>query len=163
MKIKDAKELFGNCKMYVGTRSEEVQNKLFSLGFKWREARTDDKQVPRNIDKPFLYIIKGIITYGESFSYFKEDKLKEVYVELFLNVPITSSFRPFSNKKECWNEMLKHQPFGWVQNKKTGYKTLICNLTNSTVDFSDSYTKYQYIFEDYTFADGEPFGVKKGE
>ena len=24
-------------------------------------------------------------------------------------------FRPFKNEEECWQEMLKHQPFGWVK------------------------------------------------
>ena len=23
-------------------------------------------------------------------------------------------YRPFKSQEECWNEMLKHQPFGWV-------------------------------------------------
>ena len=23
-------------------------------------------------------------------------------------------YRPFENIKECWEEMLKHQPFGWI-------------------------------------------------
>lgn len=26
-------------------------------------------------------------------------------------------YRPFKNAEECWQEMLKHQPFGWA--KKT--------------------------------------------
>ena len=24
-------------------------------------------------------------------------------------------YRPFKTKEECWNEMLKHQPFGWIK------------------------------------------------
>lgn len=34
-------------------------------------------------------------------------------------------YRPFANADECWQEMQKHQPFGWVvcciikQNRKT--------------------------------------------
>ena len=28
-------------------------------------------------------------------------------------------YRPFNNTKECWNEMQKHQPVGWV--KRNGY------------------------------------------
>jgi hypothetical protein len=24
-------------------------------------------------------------------------------------------YRPFENKEECWQEMLKHQPFGWTK------------------------------------------------
>ena len=27
-------------------------------------------------------------------------------------------YRPFKTKKECWNEMMKHQPFGWLTSKK---------------------------------------------
>ena len=26
-------------------------------------------------------------------------------------------YRPFKDADECWQEMLKHQPFGWVRNK----------------------------------------------
>ena len=26
--------------------------------------------------------------------------------------------RPFKSREECWDEMLKHQPFGWVVNSK---------------------------------------------
>ena len=36
-------------------------------------------------------------------------------------------YRPFKNKKECWEEMLKHQPFGWV---KDGSR--MCNVINIT-------------------------------
>ena len=28
-------------------------------------------------------------------------------------------YRPFKSQEECWNEMLKHQPFGWVKSKKS--------------------------------------------
>ena len=28
-------------------------------------------------------------------------------------------YRSFANAEECWQEMLKHQPFGWVKEKKT--------------------------------------------
>ena len=28
------------------------------------------------------------------------------------------TYRPFETKEECWNEMLKHQPFGWLKSKK---------------------------------------------
>ena len=162
MKLKDAKELFGNCKMYVGTKSEEVQNKLFSLGFKWYSKEMDNRQVPRDTDKPFLYISNGIISYGEFFSSFKEDKRKEIYVELLLNVPITSSFRPFSNKKELWNEMLKHQPFGWLINKETGCYVYPILYTSITVVFADgNTTNFNNMFKEYTFADDTPFGIKE--
>ena len=27
---------------------------------------------------------------------------------------IKPTYRPFKNAEECWQEMLKHKPFGWV-------------------------------------------------
>lgn len=27
-------------------------------------------------------------------------------------------YRPFKDKEECWTEMQKHQPFGWVKEHK---------------------------------------------
>lgn len=27
-------------------------------------------------------------------------------------------YRPFANAEECWQEMQKHQPFGWLKDKK---------------------------------------------
>ena len=27
-------------------------------------------------------------------------------------------YRPFKNQEECWNEMLKHQPFVWLKESK---------------------------------------------
>ena len=28
-------------------------------------------------------------------------------------------YRPFKTQEECWQEMLKHEPFGWVVTKNT--------------------------------------------
>ena len=39
----------------------------------------------------------------------------------------TPKYRPFKTNGECWNEMLKHQPFGWVRNKKC--EALLWNVT----------------------------------
>ncbi|MDY6152145.1 MAG: hypothetical protein SPI06_01920 [Terrisporobacter sp.] len=43
-------------------------------------------------------------------------------------------YRPFANTKECWQEMKKHQPFGWVKSKKATRDVyfIITELTNST-------------------------------
>ena len=34
-------------------------------------------------------------------------------------------YRPFKDAEECWAEMLKHHPFGWVKDKETP-KFLVC-------------------------------------
>lgn len=62
-------------------------------------------------------------------------------------------FRPFKDAEECWNEMQKHQPIGWV---KYADKYI-------SISAIDSNNDYETDFDDYTFADGTPFGVKVEE
>ena len=63
-----------------------------------------------------------------------------------------SQYRPFKNKEECWNEMLKHQPFGWLSDKDGDY------LLPATIgDESD----FIFRFRVHKFADGTPFGIKE--
>lgn len=71
-------------------------------------------------------------------------------------------YRPFANAEECWQEMQKHQPFGWVKMKDTESEYYILKgIANQVViGLNDSYKK---VFEDYIFADGIPFGVKVEE
>lgn len=71
-------------------------------------------------------------------------------------------YRPFENAKECWAEMLKHQPFGWVVGRRDGVMYLIRCL-----EYVSVYTSIQYSFKDafdkFAFADLVPFGVKVEE
>ena len=70
-------------------------------------------------------------------------------------------YRPFASKAECWNEMLKHQPFGWVRNKYDGGYFLIDSIReNGGCHGSSSFT-FNEPFEQCTFADGTPFGIKE--
>ena len=73
-----------------------------------------------------------------------------------------SEYRPFKNQAECWNEMLKHQPFGWVRSKK--HKALLWNLTSiNKENISIIYDCYKFprAFESLEFIDGTPFGIKE--
>ena len=74
-------------------------------------------------------------------------------------------YRPFANSEECWAEMQKHQPFGWVKLKDTesGYYILKGIASQVVIGFNETPFSYKKVFEDYTFADGEPFGVKVEE
>lgn len=71
-------------------------------------------------------------------------------------------FRPFDNAEECWQEMLKHQPFGWVKFKDTesGYYMITIIAINVVVGLNDTPFSYERVFDDYSFADGTPFGIK---
>lgn len=75
------------------------------------------------------------------------------------------SYRPFKDAEECWAEMLKHEPFGWVKLKDTesGYYMLTSIARGVGVGINDSLFSYDRVFDDYTFADGLPFGVKVEE
>ena len=79
-------------------------------------------------------------------------------------------YRPFKNQEECWNEMLKHQPFGWVKSKVKGYFHLIglvqwaSELEDVMIVFATSEQlarSSRSLFEDFIFADGTPFGIKE--
>ena len=54
-------------------------------------------------------------------------------------------YRLFKTKKECWNEMMKHKPFGWLTSKKTDNNALIFNCTltdrNCVVYYTNKTTK----------------------
>ena len=77
-------------------------------------------------------------------------------------------YRPFKSQEECWNEMLKHQPFGWLKSIRKQEKVhigrvfevkdfaLITLSINEGINNNPS-----YFFDEYTFADGTPFGIKK--
>ena len=75
-------------------------------------------------------------------------------------------YRPFNNTKECWQEMQKHQPIGWIKSKEATedvYFT-ITGLTNGTCGVmlnSPGGWSFSGLFDYYTFADGTPFGVKE--
>lgn len=69
--------------------------------------------------------------------------------------------RPFKDAEECWSEMLKHQPFGWVKDRN-GSKFVIENVdSRGFVEVYDEGTcTFKEVFENRTFVDGLPFGVK---
>lgn len=75
-------------------------------------------------------------------------------------------YRPFKDAEECWQEMQKHQPFGYVNDNGC----YACILSVSNIDVSimnasgDIITpSFGDLVEDITFVDGTPFGVKVEE
>ena len=76
------------------------------------------------------------------------------------------TYRPFKDAEECWQEMQKHQPFGWAKDKNTGIYKLMTLIGNGEYDYVvgiECGFCLERIFEYYTFADGHPFGVKEEE
>lgn len=70
-------------------------------------------------------------------------------------------YRPFKDVEECWQEMLKHQPFGWL---KSG--NLLVNITSigAGITTHNGISNCGYSFKSafsITFADGTPFGIRE--
>lgn len=78
------------------------------------------------------------------------------------------TYRPFKDKEECWNEMNKHQPFGWVKSKNSG-SLFVISLVFWDKDFNDVFVTFgcgeshssKIVLNEFTFADGTPFGIKE--
>ena len=75
-------------------------------------------------------------------------------------------YRPFKDAEECWQEMQKHQPFGWLKGDKCFYNIVsVSNIDVSMANVSGDIVilNFSDVMEDNTFADGFPFGVKVEE
>ena len=71
-------------------------------------------------------------------------------------------YRPFRNVEECWQEMQKHQPFGWLKDRDTGGYIIISELDYEDIEISgNNGWDYVGLMKCYTFADGTPFGIKE--
>lgn len=74
--------------------------------------------------------------------------------------------RPFKNAEECWAEMLKHTPFGWVESLKSNAMYEIQCLKRGgggkIYSYDDIFfSNFEEFFKGYKFADGTPFGVRE--
>ena len=71
------------------------------------------------------------------------------------------TYRPFANVEECWAEMQKHQPFGWIKSKEDGSRsliTLIISEENIDINCIGGFN-LDKIMKRFTFADGAVFGI----
>ena len=86
----------------------------------------------------------------------------------------TTGYRPFKDAHECWNEMLRHYPFGYVKiyderNDDNDEYYSIQSLGDygdyriCLYNYASGKLSYDYMFDDFRFADGTPFGIKNSE
>ena len=74
-------------------------------------------------------------------------------------------YRPFKNAEECWQEMQKHQPFGWVKliNNKEQEEFIHCGVITKAdgvlTAVDETPFPYDAMYKNYNFADGTPFGI----
>ena len=168
MTRKEIDKFLANTKVYVNGKSKEIQEKLFSLGYKWHFGGAEVNYTK----EPFLFIYEDMsLTKSGNMEHFSNHNNREITAEEILALEITEpTFRPFKSKEECWSEMLKHQPFGWVKYKSNGNNTLIGNVYTDiytdkevAIAFSNSSQFYSAseVFNNYVFTDGTPFGIKE--
>ena len=70
-------------------------------------------------------------------------------------------YRPFANTEECWQEMQKHQPFGYTYDRFNGIRDCITKVATTGVSYdSPTVISFEEVFDKFVFADGVPFGIK---
>lgn len=75
-----------------------------------------------------------------------------------------STYRPFEDEKECWTEMKKHQPFGWVKTESDTHRLIVLiGKERLMMGAQNTNWSYRTMFKEFSFADGLPFGVKVEE
>ena len=84
---------------------------------------------------------------------------------------IKPEYRPFKTQEECWKEMMKHQPFGWLKSIRKQEKVhigrvfevkdyVLITLSINGILYNIN-NDSSYFFNEYTFADGTPFGIRE--
>lgn len=72
------------------------------------------------------------------------------------------NYRPFKTQEECWQEMHKHPDFGWVKNKNSiPFYFKIIFVGYDIIKINDLNVNCEKCFNEFTFTDGEPFGIKE--
>lgn len=124
----------------------------------------------REESKELLPIIQAFAD-GKRIEYGNDDDWSETdnptwSTDFVYRIKSEPKYRPFKNQEEFWNEMLKHQPFGWLKSKGNGSFGLIGTLYTKdevlmiiwATNEYNSYSSFD-VFNDYVFTDGSPFGV----
>lgn len=102
------------------------------------------------------------------------ETIKELVLHAATNeyrVKPTSNYRPFKTDEECWSEMQKHQPLGWVKDLEDPKDRInpfgmshIVAVGVGVVTLSGVYPfDYEEAFNNLAFADGTRFGIEVEE
>lgn len=159
MTKKEIEKFLDDTKVYVDGKSAEIQNKLFSFGYHWRNDHSKRVRYP---DSPFLFIHRNKeILHSSDMIYFSSKGFRKITANKILSLEITEpSYRAFKNQKECWDEMQKHQPIGWIK-LKNPERFYYITILSENLNVCGAMYKYTEGFNDFTFADGQPFGIKE--
>ena len=89
------------------------------------------------------------------------DKLNYFIETPIFRIKPEPKYRPFESQEECWNEMLKHQPFGWIKEISSEMLYQINGISNMSIVIMEDISSFKEAMNIYEFKDGTPFGVKE--
>ena len=133
------------------------------------------EKVIQHLDQPFLYISSSRIGFGTSKEVFNKSNYREISINDILDINVDEKYRPFINSKECWEEMRKHEPFGWVLIGNDEYRQIDKVIKKGLLFRYDKPVRYWDEIEGYfiksfeeacdtlRFADGIIVGIKLEE
>ena len=125
------------------------------------QAYSEGKTIQYRVSPPFSRIDKRDTSYLKEWIDLDEDRCDGFSCDETINYRVKpeQKYRPFKTKEECWKEMLKHQPFGWI--KSNGNDLYSIALINCEGIATFAYYRFLESFEKFTFIDGTPFGIKE--
>ncbi len=99
---------------------------------------------------------------GKSWSTLEEDDIQYLdFKKCDFRIKPEPKYRPFKDAKECWQEMQKHQPFGWILDRYGEiYNIAKVRASSITICLAVGFEFYNYEeASEFTFTDGTPFGI----
>ena len=118
--------------------------------------------------KELLPIIQAWVE-GKTLEYYNDDigEWQVTTKAIFINpnkyrIKPESKYRPFKSQEECWEEMLKHQPLGWLRSKRVKDICQLITIKDGEIRiFADLPLYFSRAYREYEFLDGTPFGIKE--
>ena len=116
--------------------------------------------------KELLPIIQAYAE-GKTIQILDGDKWKDVYTTDFYGssnkyrIKPELKYRSFNTQEECWNEMMKHQPLGWIRESNTKILYNISMIDDGYLSTQDQSKHLVDTLNIYEFLDGTPFGRKE--
>lgn len=96
---------------------------------------------------------------GKSWSTLEEDDIQYLdFKKCDFRIKPEPKYRPFNDAEECWTEMLKHQPVGYIKDENDVYN--IVKIRGNSIIIGYTYYNYTEALG-FTFIDGTPFGIKE--
>ena len=91
----------------------------------------------------------------------KETMFDDVSYAFRYRIKPEPTYRPFRNVEECWEEMQKHSPFGWIKATHGHFEITGIKKVGVCFGLVNNFHGYEYTFTNFLFADGTPFGIKE--